>query len=189
RSPHSSHSLLFVDTLCAFMIPRKPRAELHDERFNVSTRVHARSPTDTPMGKTKAPHRCRCGADLRARSLAVLVPAAVLVDRDKFVLTQQTAVALLGCQGRLDVLVVAFEARPLLVVVGDACVEVDEAHGDVVVVAAGDALSTRAGRVDVAQQGTVLGRVLRRRGVLDEGELLAAHDLVEPLLSLVVTGL
>src|SRR5690625_891422 len=125
----------------------------------------------------------------RSKSLAVLVPAAVLVDRDKFVLTQQAAVALLGRQRRLDVLVVAFESTPLLVVVGVACGEVGEALGVVVAVAAGAAVRTRPGRVDVAEGGTVLGRVLRRRGVLDEGELLAAYDLVEPLLSLVVAGL
>src|SRR5699024_12244280 len=89
--------------------------------------------------------------ECRSQSLAVLVPAAAPVHRDKSVLTPQAAVALLRRQRRLDVLVVAFESRPLLVVVGDACVEVDEAQGDVVAVAAGDALRTRAGRVDVAQ--------------------------------------
>src|SRR5690625_7357086 len=95
----------------------------------------------------------------RSKSLAVLVPAAVLVDRDKFVLTQQAAVALLGRQRRLDVLVVAFESRPLLVVVGDACVEVDEAQGDVVAVAAGDALRTRAeiGRASCRERAEVGG--------------------------------
>src|SRR5699024_1625246 len=125
----------------------------------------------------------------RSKSLAVLVPAAVLVDRDKFVLTQQAAVALLGRQRRLDVLVVAFESRPLLVVVGVACVAVDEAQGDVVAVAAGDVVTTRAGRAAVARWGSAFARVIQRRGVLDEGELLPAHDLVAPLLSLVVAGL